>query len=74
MSGRLAAAGWARRGHAALRLEVSVGERLQAGGRGCRGAARGGCALALCVRTPFCAQPARLAETASPAEADWVLR
>lgn len=30
MSGQLAAAGWARRGHVALPLEVSVGDRTRA--------------------------------------------
>lgn len=30
MSGRLGAAGWARRGHVALPLEVSVGDRTRA--------------------------------------------
>lgn len=71
MSGRLAASGWARRGHAALRLEVSVGERPRA--RLQRGRARRR-VCARVVRSDSVLCSARLAEIASPAEADWVLR
>lgn len=70
MSGQLAAAGWARRGHAALRLEVSVGERPRA--RLQRGRARRVCARVVRSDSVLCS--ARLTDIASPAEADRILR
>lgn len=65
MSGRLAA-GWARRGHAALPLEVSAGKRTRA--RLPR--RRPACVHASCVQTPLSARP-RGAERTSRAEAGW---
>lgn len=58
MSGRRAAAGWARRGHAALSLEVSARERTRAKLQRRRAACV--CVHASCVQTPFSAQPASL--------------
>lgn len=66
MSGRRAAAGWARRGHAALSLEVSARERT----RGKLQRRRAACVCARVLRSDSALCSARVTEITSRAEAD----